>query len=143
MDGFYEWKTIGVVASSPPRPKQPVYVTRRDTKPLAVAGLWASWRDRSLGDSAPWLHSCCVITTEANETMSPIHDRMPVILEADDWAYWLNVGGGTHQATPIERIVELMIPADPSILVPNWVGTDVNAVRNNHPDLIFPIEISD
>ena len=36
-----------------------------------------------------------------------------------------------------------MIPADPSILVPNWVGTDVNAVRNNHPDLIFPIEISD
>ena len=75
--------------------------------------------------------------------MSPIHDRMPVILEADDWADWLNVGGGTRQATPIERIVELMIPADPSILVPNWVGTDVNAVRNNHPDLIFPIEISD
>jgi putative SOS response-associated peptidase YedK len=75
--------------------------------------------------------------------MSPIHDRMPVILEADDWADWLNVGGGSHQATPIQRIVELMIPADPSILVPNWVSTDVNAVRNNRPDLIIPIEISD
>lgn len=143
MDGFYEWQTIGITTSSPPKPKQPVYVTRRDGKPLAVAGLWASWRDHSLGDSAPWLHSCCVITTQANDTMSPIHDRMPVILEADDWADWLNVGGGSHQATPIQRIVELMIPADQGILVPNWVSTDVNAVRNNRPDLIIPIEISD
>ena len=143
MDGFYEWQTIGVTAASPPKPKQPVYVTRRDGRPLAVAGLWASWRDRSLGDSAPWLHSCCVITTQANDTMSPIHDRMPVILEADDWDDWLNVGGGTQTATPLERITELMIPADPSILIPQWVSTDVNAVRNNRADLIAPIKISD
>jgi putative SOS response-associated peptidase YedK len=84
-----------------------------------------------------------VITTQANETMSPIHDRMPVILEADDWDDWLNVGGGTDTATPLERITELMIPADPSILIPHWVSTDVNAVRNNRPDLIAPIKIGD
>jgi putative SOS response-associated peptidase YedK len=84
-----------------------------------------------------------VITTQANETMSPIHDRMPVILEADDWGDWLNVGGGTDTATPLERITELMIPADPSILIPHWVSTDVNAVRNNRPDLIAPIKIGD
>ena len=75
--------------------------------------------------------------------MSPIHDRMPVILEAQDWDDWLNVGGGSHTATQIQRITELMIPADPSILIPQWVSTDVNAVRNNRPDLITPIKISD
>ena len=141
MDGFYEWQTIGITASSPPKPKQPVYVTRRDGNPLAVAGLWASWRDRSLGDSAPWLHSCCVITTQANDTMSPIHDRMPVILEAQDWDDWLNVGGGSHTATQIQRITELMIPADPLILIPQWVSTAVNSVRNNHAELVLPIEM--
>jgi len=62
----------------PKGPKRPVYVTRRDGDLLAVAGLWATWKDRS-GDG-PALHSCCVITTAANATMSPIHDRMPVIL---------------------------------------------------------------
>jgi putative SOS response-associated peptidase YedK len=143
MDGFYEWQTIGVATSSPPQPKQPVYVTRRDGHPLAVAGLWASWRDRNMGDDAPWLHSCCVITTQANDTMSSIHDRMPVILEADDWDDWLNVGSGTHVATPMEQITELMIPADSSILIPQWVSTSVNSVRNNYPDLIAPIKIGD
>jgi len=141
MDGFYEWQTIGVTASSPPKPKQPVYVTRQDGQPLAVAGLWASWRDRSMGDDAPWLHSCCVITTQANDTMSPIHDRMPVILEAEDWDEWLNVGAGSHTATPIQRITELMIPADPSILIPHWVSTAVNSVRNNHAELVTPIQM--
>jgi putative SOS response-associated peptidase YedK len=141
MDGFYEWQTIGVTASSPPKPKQPVYVTRQDGQPLAVAGLWASWRDRSMGEDAPWLHSCCVITTQANDTMSPIHDRMPVILEAEDWDEWLNVGAGSHTATPIQRITELMIPADPSILIPHWVSTAVNSVRNNHAELVTPIQM--
>jgi putative SOS response-associated peptidase YedK len=73
--------------------------------------------------------------------MSPIHDRMPVILEAPDWDDWLNVGGGSHTATQIQRITEVMIPADPLILIPQWVSTAVNSVRNNHAELVLPIEM--
>lgn len=133
MDGFYEWRTVG---ADPKGPKRPVYVTRRDGRLLAVAGLWASWRDAAATDNSGTLHSCCVITTAANSTMAPIHDRMPVILEEDDWADWLAVGPG---GTPTERLVELMIPADESILFPRDVGTAVNSVRNNDATLIDPV----
>jgi putative SOS response-associated peptidase YedK len=85
------------------------------------------------GDEVPILHSCCVITTAANSTMSPIHDRMPVILEEDDWSDWLTVGPG---GTATDRLVELMVPADEGILEPRDVGTAVNSVRNNDPTLI-------
>lgn len=133
MDGFYEWRTVGV---DPKGPKRPVYVTRRDGRPLAVAGLWASWRDPSVGDGVPVLHSCCVITTAANATMSPVHDRMPVILEESDWSDWLSVG---PNGTSTDRLVELMVPADDSILRPRDVGTAVNSVRNNDPSLVESI----
>jgi len=133
MTGFYEWRTIGV---DPKGPKRPVYVTRRDGAVLAVAGLWASWRNPATGKESPILHSCCVITTAANGTMSPIHDRMPVILEADDWTDWLAVGPA---GTPTDRIVELMVPAADDVLVPRDVGTAVNAVRNNDASLIETI----
>lgn len=133
MDGFYEWRTVDIDPRGPKAPKRPVYVTRRDGRPLAVAGLWASWRDPMAGDEVPVLHSCCVITTAANSTMSPIHDRMPVILEVDDWSDWLAVGPG---GTATDRLVELMVPADEGILEPRDVGTAVNSVRNNDPTLI-------
>ena len=137
MDGFYEWRTIDV---DPKGPKRPVYVTRRDGRLLAVAGLWASWRDPSASkdgaEEGAVLHSCCVITTAANQTMSPIHDRMPVILEESDWSEWLAVG---PNGTSTSRLVELMVPADDIILQPHDVGTAVNSVRNNDPSLIRPL----
>jgi putative SOS response-associated peptidase YedK len=133
MDGFYEWRTVDV---EPRSPKRPVYVTRRDGQLLAVAGLWATWKDPRLGPEAPALHTCCIITTAANETMAPIHDRMPVILEPDDWSRWLAVGQG---GTPIDDIVSLMVPADESIISPRDVGTAVNSVRNKDASLIEPL----
>jgi putative SOS response-associated peptidase YedK len=86
MDGFYEWKA----ASRPKGPKQPMYVSRLDGEPLAVAGLWETWRDRDAGPDAPWLHSLTIVTTAANATMAPVHDRMPVILSPRDWDRWLD-----------------------------------------------------
>jgi putative SOS response-associated peptidase YedK len=133
MDGFYEWRTVDV---EPRSPKRPVYVTRRDGQLLAVAGLWATWKDPRLGPEAPALHTCCIITTAANETMAPIHDRMPVILEPDDWSRWLAVGQG---GTPIDDIVSLMVPADESVISPRDVGTAVNSVRNKDASLIEPL----
>lgn len=133
MDGFYEWRTVDVL---PRAPKQPVYVTRRDGEVLAVAGLWATWKDPALGSDAPPLHTCCIITTAANGTMAPIHDRMPVILERGDWGQWMNVG---EQGTPIDDIVALMVPADDDVVMARNVDTAVNSVRNNQPSLIQPI----
>lgn len=141
MDGFFEWRTIDVPSPEPGGrpPKLPVYVTRTDGEMLAVAGLWTSWRDRAAGDDSPWLHTCCVITTEANATMSPIHDRMPVILERDSWSAWLDVPHGEHRGTDIAEIVSLMVPAEPDTITAVPVGTAVNAVRNNGPELIVPL----
>jgi putative SOS response-associated peptidase YedK len=141
MDGFFEWRTIDVPpapAGSRP-PKLPVYVTRNDGAMLAVAGLWTSWRDPSAGDDAPWLHTCCVITTEANSTMSPIHDRMPVILEPDSWDEWLDVDRDGHRGTPVPEAVSLLVPAAADVIGAVPVRTDVNSVRNNGPTLIDPI----
>jgi len=125
--------------SLPPATKQPVYVTRRDGQLLALAGLWATWRDTSDPSPSPWLHSCCILTTSANATMSPIHDRMPVILESQDWSAWLNTGSTSHPASSMAEIVKLMKPADASILSVAAVGTAVNSIRNNSADLLLPV----
>ena len=140
MDGFFEWRTVGVPEPPPGGrpPKLPVYVTRTDGDMLAVAGLWTSWRDPADGEDTPWLHTCCVITTEANETMSPIHDRMPVILERDSWSAWLDVPRDEHRGTDISEVVALMVPAAADVIRAVPVGTAVNAVRNNGPELIEP-----
>jgi putative SOS response-associated peptidase YedK len=67
--GYYEWHDA-------PDRKQPYYFTRRDGAPLTIAGLWDEWRDRQAGET---IRSCAVIITEANEFVSELHDRMPVI----------------------------------------------------------------
>jgi len=80
--GFYEWQAM-------PDGKQPWYITSHTDAPLAMAGLFEAWRP---DDSAEWLLTCCVITTEPNALMAPIHDRMPVLLAQADWAAWLDRG---------------------------------------------------
>ena len=134
MDGFYEWRTVYDSPRPAKSPKEPVYVTRSDGQPLAVAGLWASWRDPTAGEEAPWLHTCCIVTTSANDTMAPIHDRMPVILEPDDWSTWLDV---TH--TDRDELNALMMPAELGVVRLIDVAPIVNSIRNNGPELIAPI----
>ncbi|MEY3093461.1 MAG: hypothetical protein RLZZ269_1003 [Actinomycetota bacterium] len=134
MDGFYEWRTVYETPRPAKSPKEPVYVTRTDGQPLAVAGLWASWRDPNLGDDAPWLHTCCIVTTQANATMAPIHDRMPVVLEHDDWSTWLDTAHSDRN-----ELASLMIPADENVLRVIDVAPIVNSIRNNGPELIEPI----
>lgn len=130
MDGFYEWQ---VVAGQ--KAKQPMFIHRADGQPLAVAGMWAAWRDKALGDGAPWLHTCTVITTEANATMAPVHDRMPVLLPADRWDEWLDP---TNQDT--DALAHLLVPAPDDLLVMHPVSTAVNNVRNKGAELIERIE---
>ncbi|TFD99580.1 SOS response-associated peptidase [Jeotgalibacillus salarius] len=75
---FYEWKKTGET-------KQPFEITRQDGDPLTFAGLWESWRN---GEEL--IRSCTILTTEPNELMSDIHNRMPVILERSSFDQWLN-----------------------------------------------------
>ena len=142
MDGFYEWQQAGEGAplSKAGKPmKTPMFIHRVDGQPLAVAGLWATWRDKAAGsvDShAPtvWLHSCTVITTAANDTMAPVHDRMPVVLPAEAWAAWLDPTNND-----MADLQHLLVPAPNDVLTMHAVSTAVNNVRNKGAELMDPV----
>jgi hypothetical protein len=74
--GFFEWRRSGVAD------KQPFAFAMGNHQIMPMAGLWEAWKNPENGE---WLRSCTIITTEANELMAPIHDRMPVILGSADW----------------------------------------------------------
>ena len=127
-DGFYEWKSI-----PGEKRKQPFYIHRVDGEPLAFTGLWEEWRapNRS-GDQR--LRSATIITTTANETMVPVHDRMPVILAPTSWAEWL--APDNHS---LDSLGQLLVPAPSHLLVMHPVGLEVGNVRNKGPQLIEPL----
>ncbi len=79
-DGFYEWRT------NPVGPKTPIQFSLATGEAFAFAGLWEIWRP-SVGEA---VRSCTIITTEANDLVAPVHDRMPVLLRREDEAVWLD-----------------------------------------------------
>ena len=76
--GFYEWKKTEKI-------KQPYFIRMRDEKPFVFAGLWERWH----GENDNTIESCTILTTEPNELMSTLHNRMPAILKPEDYDYWL------------------------------------------------------
>ncbi len=138
MDGFYEWRAgdpDGPLTKAGKPVKQPLFIHRRDGDLLAVAGLWSAWRDPDADpETEAWLHSVTVVTTAANATMAPIHDRMPVILPHDAWERWLDPA---HH--DLDDLATLLVPAADDVLTTHPVTTDVNSVRNQGPELIAPI----
>lgn len=118
-DGFYEWKRSG-------RVKQPFFISPKSGEPLAMAGLWESWRaaDGSI------LRSCAVITTTGNALMLPIHDRMPVLVAPKFWQAWL--------AGPAEEITDLLRPAPPDPLQAWPVDSRVGRCEFDDAGLIRP-----
>jgi putative SOS response-associated peptidase YedK len=126
VDSFYEWRR------AEGRPKQPYAIRRRDGAPLALAGLWSSWRDPL---SEEWLRSCSIVTTTPNELMARIHDRMPLILAAGAWETWLD--------PTLEDVAELrglLVPSPAAELEAYPVSTLVNSTRNEGAALIERIE---
>lgn len=119
-DGFYEWKKSG-------RAKQPFHIRRRDQQPFAFAGLWERWRG---GDGE--LETCTIITTEANELLRPLHDRMPVILAPRDYGEWL-----APVANP-EALQALLSASDAAELEVVPVNPVVNNARHDAPDCLAP-----
>jgi putative SOS response-associated peptidase YedK len=87
VSGYYEWQDT-------PDGKQPWYFTARDGSPaLTIAGLWDEWRDKASGEK---LKSCTLITTEPNNFVAEMHDRMPVLLAEKDYEPWLSGAGGAE-----------------------------------------------
>ena len=130
-DGFYEWRKV-----PGQRKKQPLYITRRDDEPLALAGLWEVWtpKQHEGADPPAPLYSCTIITGEPNELVAQVHDRMPVILPPAAWERWLDRQYGDTAA-----LSDLLKPA-PAELLQMWaVRADVSTVGNDGPRLIEPL----
>jgi putative SOS response-associated peptidase YedK len=126
-DGFYEWHRTG-------KSRQPHYFARSDGAPMAFAGLWEAWRDPRLTDEDAWIRSCTIITTRAGQDMDGIHDRMPVILEPDTLALWLDPD---NDDTP--ELSALLRPSPRGTLGHYRVDPRVGNVRNDDAGLIEPL----
>ena len=123
-DGYFEWQQ-----REGQRHKQPYYIYPGDEGLVAFAGLWEQWR---LTDDAT-LQTCAIITTEANQTLSEVHNRMPVILSPGSFATWLD------SEAPPDRLQELLRPAAEDLLDFREISTYVNNVRHDGPQCIGPM----
>lgn len=127
-DGYYEWKVV-----PGQKAKQPFYIHRPDGEPYAFAGLWETWRpkgDEVASDAEP-LHSCTVITTDANDRMTELHDRMPVMLPPSQWSTWLDEDN--HDT---DLLGQLLVPAPNELITFHPVSTAVNNPRTRGEQLI-------
>jgi putative SOS response-associated peptidase YedK len=112
-DGFYEWQKKGDA-------KQPFFIHRKDDQPFAFAGIWERWKREGEG-----IESCAIITTDANDLMKPLHDRMPVIIPPEEYDRWL--------AEPDTGLLQ-PYPRDDLEAYP--VATIVNSPRNERPECV-------
>lgn len=123
-NGFFEWDKKG-------GSKQPFFIHRADGRPMAFAGLWEKWHDKE-GETV--IESCTILTTDANETVGKLHNRMPVILEPENFALWLD-----PEETGIENLSPLLHPAREGILIMYPVSTFVNKATNEGEKCIEPV----
>ncbi len=125
-DGFYEWKKLG------PKKTQPYNIGMTDNGLFAFAGLWDSWKD----PSGKIIQSCTILTTEANLLLKDIHDRMPVILDPNDYDLWLDPG-----LTDPVKIRDLLKPFDSRRMRVYAVSPTVNKVSNDGPECAEEIDL--
>ncbi|MBU9720070.1 MULTISPECIES: SOS response-associated peptidase [Bacillaceae] len=123
-NGFYEWKKVD-------GKKQPFYIHYTNGEPVVMAGIWERWKP-ILGDE---VISCSILTTEANEFMSTLHHRMPVLLSQDKWKSWLNPTGNS----PEDLRKKYFRPITSEALDAYEVSTIVNNARNESPICIEAI----
>lgn len=122
-DGFFEWTPAG-------RRKQPVHIALKNREPFGFAGLWETWT----APGGQEIKTCTIITTEANDLLKPIHDRMPVILSKDAERVWLDP---TIQDPAILLPLLRPYPSDEMEVYP--VSAKVNSPANDGPWCIQPL----
>ncbi|MEI7058672.1 SOS response-associated peptidase [Nocardioides sp. CCNWLW239] len=136
-DGYFEWYATDAVDQKGKPRKQPYFITPKDGGVLAMAGLYELWPDPAKAEDDPtrWLWSCTVITTEAEDSLGRIHDRMPLMVERERWDQWLD------PTRPGD--LELLTPASPGRLEAYPVSTLVSNVRNDGRELIEPLPLEE
>ena len=129
VDGFFEWSAV------PGRRRtQPWYFSERQGHPLALAGLWDSWRPPDAPDAPP-LRTCTILTVDPNATVAPVHDRMPVIVGPSEWETWLDPSN-----EDLDLLRRVLAPA-PDDLLSAWpVSHAVNDVHRHDETLIRPAD---
>ena len=124
-DGFYEWARTG-------KSKQPYCFEVNEGELFAFAGLWDRWKD----PSGNWIKTCSILTTTPNAVTSPVHDRMPVILDPDSYDLWLDPG-----MQNVAAVSELLKSYDARLMRCYPVSTRINHVANDDVECSQPVEL--
>lgn len=119
--GFYEW------TKTPEGARLPWYIHRQDGAPIAFGGVWQDW-----GPAENRQSTCAIVTTQASQTLSAIHHRMPLILDPPDWPLWLGEAG--------KGAARLMQTGPEDLLAFHRVDPKVNSNRASGPELIEEID---
>jgi putative SOS response-associated peptidase YedK len=125
MSGYFEWHQMDEY-------KQPYYIHLKNNKLLAVAALWDTWQP----PSGEVVHSCCLITTNANSLIERFHDRMPVVLNEEQQRIWLDT-----QQHDVPQLEGLLLPAESKEMELYPVTPKMNNWRYKYSDAIKPINL--
>jgi putative SOS response-associated peptidase YedK len=129
-DGFYEWKKSGAI-------KRPMFIHQVDNAIFSFAGIWEEWcpseadADTAFDAETEPLRTFSIITSKANDTMAPVHDRMPVILSREDEARWLDT-----DITDPTLLLPMLQPCANELITMHEVSPLVNSVRTDNAELI-------
>ena len=126
-DGFYEWMRTG-------KTKQPFCFEVSEGELFAFAGLWDRWKDAS----GKAIETCSILTTTANAVTSPVHDRMPVILDPDSFDLWLDPG-----MTNVAAASQMLKPYDARLMRWYPVSSRINRVSNDDAACSAPVELAE
>ncbi len=120
VSGFYEWK-------QEKEGKQPYFICQKEGQPFSLAGLWEHWER---GDQV--LETCTILTTEPNQLVAPLHNRMPVIISRNNYAEWLKM------ETEKSILMNMLKPYPPEDFIAYPVSRRVNSPGNDGPELMKP-----
>lgn len=123
-DGFYEWQKRGK------GPKQPYFIHRPGGGPFAFAGLWETWLEPGGGE----IDTATIVTTAANDTLRPLHDRMPAVVMPEDYDRWM-----AYDADRTDQVADILAPAPDEFFAAYPISTRVNAVANDDEGLQAPL----
>jgi putative SOS response-associated peptidase YedK len=124
-DVFFEWQDV-----PGQKRRRPYAVALNDAEPFALGGVWEAWRARESGE---WLITCAILTTEPNELLEPIHDRMPVIIQPGDYSAWL------AQTTATEDVSRMVAPLSAEFLRTWEVSLLVNDPKVDDARILTPV----
>ncbi|MEO8557561.1 MAG: SOS response-associated peptidase [Rhodospirillales bacterium] len=130
ITAFYEWRKLDAQGTN--KTKQPYAVAMPDGSPMVLGGLWERWRDTATREIT---RSFTIITVPANDQLKALHERMPLILEENDWSAWLGetgLGETKDDLAPLLRTYRQELRVWP-------VSSRVNSVKNKDPELLAPM----